>query len=144
MGHDIRDYGGWYIEACASSAGTVTDARFTGWTALKPSGGAVGDHMAGAAISAYATTSKVPLVPPGSAVEFAVDYAAGTCRVAFYTPAAVAGGFVKAPYAKMELLFVAMEANTHKLFEAPARPVPTIAGSGAKHLRRTPPWRSCL
>jgi hypothetical protein len=39
------------------------------------------------------------------AVEFAVDYAAGTCRVAFYTPAAVAGGFVKPPHAKMELRF---------------------------------------
>jgi hypothetical protein len=58
----------------------------------------------------------------------AVDYAAGTCRVAFYTPAAVAGGFVEAPHAKMELRFVATEAN--QTFNYPARPVPTRADSG--------------
>jgi hypothetical protein len=68
----------------------------------------------------YATTSKVPPVPPGSAVEFAVDYAAGTCRVAFYTPEAVAGKFAEAPHAKMELRFVASEAAVYK----PARSIP--------------------
>jgi hypothetical protein len=76
----------------------------------------------------YATTPKVPRVTPGSAVEFAVDYAAGTCRVAFYTPAAVEGGFVEAPYAKMELRFVATEANG----DTPARTVPTLANSGVE------------
>jgi hypothetical protein len=54
---------------------------------------------------------KFPPVPEGSAVEFAVDYAAGTSRVAFYTPAAVAGRFVEAPYARMELRFVATDAE---------------------------------
>jgi hypothetical protein len=50
----------------------------------------------------------VPVVPAGGAVEFAVDYAANTARVAFYTPAAVAAGFdgeEGAPHAKMELRF---------------------------------------
>jgi hypothetical protein len=61
-------------------------------------------------------------------LEFAVDYAAGTCRVAFYTPEAVAGGFVEAPHAKMELRFVATEAT----FIVPARSVPTLADSGVE------------
>jgi hypothetical protein len=56
-----------------------------------------------------------------------VDYAAGTCRVAFYTPAAVGGGFVEAPYAKMELRFVATEAK-----DQPGRPVPALADSGVE------------
>jgi hypothetical protein len=42
-------------------------------------------------------------------VEFVVDYAAGTCRVAFYTPEAAGGGFVEAPHARMELRFVDRE-----------------------------------
>jgi hypothetical protein len=46
--------------------------------------------------------------------------------VAFYTPAAVAGGFVQAPYDKLELRFVATPAG-HRL---PARTVPTAADSG--------------
>jgi hypothetical protein len=78
----------------------------------------------------YATTVYVPPVPPGSAVEFAVDYAAGTCRVAFYRPAAVAGGFVEAPHAKMELRFVATPATR----TVPARSVPTLANSGVELL----------
>jgi hypothetical protein len=89
-----------------SSTGTVGD---DGWTAMETSDGA------------YATTSEVPPVPPGSAVEFAVDYAAGTCRVAFYTPAAVAGGFVEAAHAKMELRFAP---TTY-----PPRSIPTLADS---------------
>jgi hypothetical protein len=56
-----------------------------------------------------------------------VDYAAGTCRVAFYTPAAVAGGFAEAPHAKMELRFVATEVDESN--EIPARSVPTLADS---------------
>jgi hypothetical protein len=74
---------------------------YCGWTVVLPD------------VSAYATTSTVPPVPAGDAVEFAVDYAAGTCRVAFYTPDAVAGGFVEPPHAKMELRFVATEAGAH-------------------------------
>jgi hypothetical protein len=100
---------------------------FTGWTVLEPSRGAA-DSAAGVDTSAYATTSKAPPVPLGSAVEFAVDYAAGTCRVAFYTPEAVAGGFVEAPHAKMELRFVASEADPCHWI--PARPVPTLEDSG--------------
>jgi hypothetical protein len=105
---------GWFIMISASHGGGCS----AGWTALKPSDGA------------YATTSKVPSVPAGSAVEFAVDYAAGTCRVAFYTAAAVAGGFVEAPYAKMELRFVAIAATIDG--RIPAQPVPTLADSGVE------------
>jgi hypothetical protein len=54
-------------------------------------------------------------------VEFALDYAAGTCRVAFYTPTAVPGVFMEAPHAKMELRFVATA--------DPARSDPTAADS---------------
>jgi hypothetical protein len=54
------------------------------------------DEVAGNA-GTYATTDVVRRSPAGSAIEFAVDYAAGTCRVAFYTPAAVSGGFVESP-----------------------------------------------
>jgi hypothetical protein len=72
--------------------------------------------------------TKVPPVPRGSAVEFALDYTAGTCRVAFYTPAAVAGGFLEEPHAKMELRFIATKATE----AAPARSVPTIADSGVE------------
>jgi hypothetical protein len=106
VGGSITDLGGWYIGLYPSKAGYLSG----GWTALEPSDGA------------YATTSKVPLVPAGGAVEFALDYAAGTCRVAFYTPVAASGGFVEMPQAKMELRFVATE--------RPARPVPTLADSG--------------
>jgi hypothetical protein len=82
------------------------------------------------AASAYATTAVVPPVPEGGAVEFAVDYAAGSCRVAFYTPAAVAGGFVEAPHAKMELRFVATAAGEDwRGVPIPARSVPTAADS---------------
>jgi hypothetical protein len=95
---------------------------------LKPSSGAAGGNTTGDDTSAYATTSKVPPVRPGSALQFAVDYAAGTCRVAFYTPAAVAGGFVAAPHAKMELRFVATGVKA----AVPARPVPTRSYSGVE------------
>jgi hypothetical protein len=63
----------------------------------------------------------------------AVDYAAGTCRVAFYTPAAVAGGFVETPYAKMELRFVATPPTVWEWGVVPARVAPTAAaGAGMK------------
>jgi hypothetical protein len=79
---------------------------------------------------------NVPPVPEGSAVEFAVDYAAGTCRVAFYTPAAVAGGFVEAPYARMELRFVATDAENVPDWGGgiPARSVPTAAADSRVQL----------
>jgi hypothetical protein len=110
----------------ATSAGVVDgDVKRSGWIVLKPSRGAAGD--AAGDTSAYATTDEVPPVPAGSAVEFAVDYAAGTCRVAFYTPGAVASGFVEAPHAKMELRFVVTAATPH----IPARSVPK-ADSGVE------------
>jgi hypothetical protein len=101
-GRNIFMYGGWCILVGASP-----DDRslMDGWSALQPAGGG------------YATTSKTPRVPPGSALEFAVDYDAGTCCVAFYTPEAVVGGFAEAPYAQMELRFDAAGAG------ARARPV---------------------
>jgi hypothetical protein len=77
--YDIHNYGGWSIEARASR---LLGTKYSGWTVVPP------------AASAYATTAAVPAVPAGGAVEFAVDYVTGTCCVAFYTPVAVAGGFV--------------------------------------------------
>jgi hypothetical protein len=113
VGGSITDLGGWYIGLYPSKAGYLSD----GWTAVEP------------ADSVYATRSKVPPVPEGSAVEFAVDYTAGTCRVAFYMPAAVASGFVQAPYAKMELRFARTENDATD--RAP-RPVPVLAHSGVE------------
>jgi hypothetical protein len=121
--YGIRNYGGWCIEVYASSAARIDDdMRHSGWTVVAP-----GD-------SAYATTAEGPQVPEGGAVEFAVDYAAGTCRVAFCSPAAVAGGFVEAPHAKMELRFVATAAGQESADSSddrpiPARSVPTAADS---------------
>jgi hypothetical protein len=116
----IASYGGWYIWVGASHAGDVnSDTRYSGWTVMAP------------ADSAYATTGEVPPVPAGSAVEFAVDYTTGTCRVAFYTRAAVAGGFVQAPHATMELRFVATKAGQDwRGLPIPERSVPTAAESG--------------
>jgi hypothetical protein len=119
-GHAIWAYGGWSVEVRALAAGICGP----GWIVLQPSRGAAGEALVDDT-SAYATTSKIPPVPASSAVEFAVDYVASTCRVAFYTPAAVAGGFVDAPYAKMELRFVATA-------DVPARTVPTLADSGVE------------
>jgi hypothetical protein len=96
--YGIQHYGGWCIVVGARDVYDV--APDSGWTVIPPG------------TSAYATTDKVPPVPAGGAVEFAVDYASGTCRVAFYTPAAVAGGFSDAPHAKMELRFVATTGGT--------------------------------
>jgi hypothetical protein len=86
-------------------------------------------------VSTYATTTIVPPLPAGGAVELAVDYAVGTCRVAFYTPETVADGFEGAPFATMELRFVAADASPkvspdgHRLDGIPARPVPTETDS---------------
>jgi hypothetical protein len=140
-GHDICNYAGWCIDVRASSDGLVhPDTTFSGWTVMAPAhapgtaAAAVGADEGGMkaeaaeSASAYATTTVVPPVPPGSAVEFAVDYAAGTCRVAFYAPEAVSGGFVEAPHAKMELRFVATKEEPY----IPARSVPTAEGSGVE------------
>jgi hypothetical protein len=137
-GHDICNYAGWCIDVRASSDGLVhPDTTFSGWTVMAPAeapgtaaplGADEGGMKAAESTSAYATTTVVPPVPPGSAVEFAVDYAAGTCRVAFYTPEAVSGGFVEAPHAKMELRFVATKEEPY----IPARSVPTAEGSGVE------------
>jgi hypothetical protein len=117
--YGIHNYGGWYILVDRSDAvAALTDTTSTGWAVMAPGA------------SAYATTTDVPPVPEGGAVEFAVDYAAGTCRVAFYTPAAVAGGFVEAPHAKMELRFVATTASEDCHDQPlPARTVPTATDS---------------
>jgi hypothetical protein len=134
-GRPIPSYGGWHIAVRPLSSTGVDEESYSGWTVLHPLG--VKEHVPGGSsrgapgsTSAYATTAEVPPVPPGSAVEFAVDYAAGTCRVAFYTPAAVAGGFVEAPHAKMELRFVATQAKVGSI--VPARPIPTLADSGVE------------
>jgi hypothetical protein len=114
----LYNYGGWSFWVTPSDRGGVpSDTTAGGWTVMAP------------ADSAYATTIEVPPVPAGGAVEFAVDYAAGTCRVAFYTPAAVAGGFVEAPHAKMELRFVATAAGKGWTGHVPPRTVPTAATS---------------
>jgi hypothetical protein len=117
-GHGIANYGGWCIKVHASRAEDVSNPVLTGWTVIPP-----GE-------SAYATTDEVPPVPAGGAVEFAVDYAAGTCRVAFYTPAAAAGGFVEVAHAKMELRFEATTAGKDWNGRAvPVRSVPTAEDS---------------
>jgi hypothetical protein len=129
-GFSITNYGGWLICVSPSSglrlnAGPVTN----GWTPLQPRAGAAAD-VAPADLSTYATTAVVPKVPAGGAVEFSVDYAAGTCRVAFYTPTAVAGGFAEAPQAKMELRFVETQAGPLPHYgDVPARSNPTASDS---------------
>jgi hypothetical protein len=132
VGHNIHHYGGWWFQVKpAVSIVLTTDVSILGWTPLAPRADVSSDddeEDKDDDTSAYATTVDIPEVPAGSAVEFAVDYAAGTCRVAFYTPAAVAGGFVAAPYAKMELRFVATDAAVVPAWGAvPARSVPTGA-----------------
>jgi hypothetical protein len=107
----ISEHGGWYMMVFPILVIDALRSVDGGWTALKPSE------------SVYATTDEIPPVPEGSAVEFAVDYAAGTCCVAFYTASAVAGGFVQAPHAKMELRFVATETT---------QPLSALAESGVE------------
>jgi hypothetical protein len=128
VGRNIHHYGGWWFQVKpAVTCGIMNDHVF-GWIALTPRADSGSDADEEEDTSTYATTDDVPPVPAGSAVEFAVDYAAGTCRVAFFTPAAVAGGFVGAPYAKMELRFVATDAvDMPDWGTIPARSVPTGA-----------------
>jgi hypothetical protein len=122
VGYSIYHYGGWWLQVHLTARRSLRlGPTIFGWTPLlpRPAAARAGDAAA-ADTSAYATTDGVPPVPVGSAVEFAVDYAAGTCRVAFYTPAAVVGGFVEAPYAKMELRFVATAAADSRVQLYPA------------------------
>jgi hypothetical protein len=132
VGNEIADYGGWWfgvaedreledseLEGSELEASELEDSEkeniaVHGWSALPPRGAA----PVAADSSAYATTDVVPPVPVGGAIELAVDYAAGACRVAFYTPAAVARGFSETPYAKMEFRFVATPASGVKLYPA--------------------------
>jgi hypothetical protein len=125
-GCDISNYGGWFIDVHEGSPTIVPDGTRSGWTALVPSRGSDAGGAVCNDTSTYATTSTVPPLPAGSAVEFTVDYAAGTCLVAFYTPAAVARGFRAAPHAVLELRFVVTEAERN----IPARSsIPTTPDS---------------
>jgi hypothetical protein len=118
----IHHYGGWWLGvmplvSLEFDAGVIAH----GWTPLPPRATAAGD-AATVDASAYATTDLIPPVPAGSAIELAVYYAAGTCRVAFYTPETVSGGFVELPYAKLELRFAATAAeNVPEWGDIPAR-----------------------
>jgi hypothetical protein len=145
-GRNIHHYGGWSLQVKPAVSIRFTAAVVvSGWKPLPPHGaesarttwrlGWTGSAAAAEDVSAYATTVLVPPVPEGSAVELAVDYAAGTCRVAFYTPAAVAGGFIEAPYQRMELRFVATAAeDVPKWGAIPARSVPTITADSRMQL----------
>jgi hypothetical protein len=96
----IPDLGGW--ELYLSPPGPHASRAGGTWAPMQPHQGRPLPPDG----SAYATTAQVPKVPVGGAVEFAVDYAANTCRVAFYTPEGVAAGIRQsAPFAKMELHF---------------------------------------
>jgi hypothetical protein len=121
VGRNIAENGGWWIQVHATSAFAFFEPVQRGWTVLVPRAQAGGRPPAD--VSAFATSFSVPAVPPGGAVEFAVDYAAGTCRVAFYSPDAVADGFVGLPYSTLELRFVETEAEG----DVPARSVPIAA-----------------
>jgi hypothetical protein len=133
VGHHFCHYGGWWFAVSPTESLEFTaGVTLHGWDPLPPRAAAADGEAASDNTGAYATTLKVPPVPAGSAVEFVVDYAASTCRVAFYTPAAAAGGFVEAPHAKMELRFVATDAGDVPGSGAvPARSVPTVA-SGSR------------
>jgi hypothetical protein len=136
MGHNIHSYGGWWFQVTPQSHRALDEsATLLGWKPLLPRATAAGD-VAVADTSAYATENCSPPVPAGSAIELAVDHAAGTCRVAFYTPAAVAGGFAEAPYAKMELRFVATDAEDVPDWDGaiPARLVPSAAADSRVQL----------
>jgi hypothetical protein len=137
VGRNIHDYGGWWFQVHPTEPRHLSvGSTLIVWTSLLPRAVSTGDAAAAAGTSTYATTDAVPPVPAGGAVEFAVDYAAGTCRVAFYAPAAVAGGFVEAPYAKMELRFVATAAEvvSESWGAVPARSVPTAAADSRVQL----------
>jgi hypothetical protein len=127
VGYNICHYGGWLLTVrlatgCKVSAGLSAH----GWKSLLPRAAAAAGDAGAAETSAYATTDVIPPIPEGSAVEFVVDYDAGTCRVAFYTPEAVASGFTEAPHAKMELRFVATAAEDVPIWgPVPTRTVPT-------------------
>jgi hypothetical protein len=109
VGREICEYGGWYISVAPSRP-----RRLLYSSAFAPL----------AADDAAAKAFTIPPVPPGSAVEFTVDYTAHTCRVAFYDPAH-ARNFGAAPNATAMLRFV----PTEEYGSDPARPDPTAAGT---------------
>jgi hypothetical protein len=134
VGRNIHHYGGWWIQVHLNEYRGLGAVNLHGWKPLLPR------RLAGAAVapedtSEYATTNRAPWVLAGGAVEFALDYAAGTCRVAFYTPGVVDGGFVEAPYVTMELRFVATAVEDVPGWGAvPARSVPTTAADSRVQL----------
>jgi hypothetical protein len=121
---------GWWFSVHAEQSFTPNrDPAYQAWVVMAPNGatGVPATNM-----SSYATTDIIPPLRAGGAVELAVDYAAGTCLVAFYTPEAVQGGFATAPFATMELRFVATEKfdkyapnSPFPHYDIAARPVPT-------------------
>jgi hypothetical protein len=93
VGNNIHHYGGWWFEVKAAEPCALRGPSMHGWTPMTPRA-AAGAHAAAPDSSAHATTDEAPPVDAGSAIELAVDYAAGRCRVAFYTPCG-SGGWVR-------------------------------------------------
>jgi hypothetical protein len=112
VGREICEYGGWYISVAPSHP-----RRLLGSCAFAP---LLAPDDAHADASEF---TMIPPVPPGAAVEFAVDYTAHTCRVAFYA-LAKARDFTAPPDDKMELRFL----PTEEYGANPARSDPTTAG----------------
>jgi hypothetical protein len=104
LGREICEYGGWYI--CVEQSRPRRILSSSAFEFLVP-----GDDGADPAI---------PPVPPGTAVEFTVDYTAHMCRVAFYAPAK-ARDFTAPPDAVVDLRFV----PNAKYGSNPARSDPT-------------------
>jgi hypothetical protein len=125
-GYRISEAIGWWFPVQPERSFAFSWPTSYGWSAMTPRNAFRGVKAPPIETSSYATTESVPPLPAGGAVELAVDYAAGTCRVAFYTPEAVAGRFIAAPFATMELRFVA----TERRGSIPARAVPTEADPG--------------
>jgi hypothetical protein len=107
LGREICEYGGWYICVAPSRPRSLLYS------------GAFAPLLAD---DADAEKFMIPPVPPGTAVEFTVDYTAHTCRVSFYAPAN-ARNFAATPYATAVLRF----APTEEYGRDPARSDPTAA-----------------
>jgi hypothetical protein len=106
LGREICEYGGWYITVEPFHSRPLLDS------------GAFASSDADSDPEAFI----LPAVPPSAAVEFAVDYAAHTCRVAFYAPAK-ARDFTAPPDGALELQFVPKA----EYCSNPARSDPTMA-----------------
>jgi hypothetical protein len=87
LGREICEYGGWYISVEPFHSRPLLDS------------GAFASSDADSDPEAFI----LPAVPPGSAVEFTVDYTAATgkCRVAFFGP-----GDTASPHKVVDLRFV--------------------------------------